>query len=336
MKKLAVLILIIIIGIIVGYKWYSSNKNNTNPKAETSLRLNWLTTSSFAGEVVGAEKFAEQNSIALRIDKGGPGLDPIKLVESGVNTFGVAGADLVLSANDKGADLVIIGLVNYNSPGVWVSKAEKNILSINDIKPSTRIGELPGGNMIYLYEVLLKKTGLERNKNFTPTPIPFELKGFISGDETDLRPIFNYEVLPELDMLGIKYNLIEPKNLGIDFKGPAYFCKRETIEKNPELVQDFINTMIQGWQYSLSNPQEAISSLKKFDNSIDENKELLGLKIGKSYFEGYDGKLLYSDNASWEAMIKDMKDLGFLKNNVELSKVLDLSFVEKYYSNESR
>lgn len=309
-----------------------SDKNKTVTESTASLRLNWLTTCSFAGEVVGAEKFAESNSIKLTLDKGGPGLDPIKLVESGVNTFGVAGADLVLSANDKGADFVIIGLVNYNSPGVWVSKAEKNIKSVEDIKQSTRIGELPGGNMIYLYEVMLKKTGLERNKNFKPVSIPFELKNFISGDECDLRPIFNYEVLPELDMLGIKYNVLEPKNLGIVFKGPAYFCKRETIEKNPELVQGFINAMIQGWEYSLQNSREAIAALEKFDNSINEEKELLGLQIGKSYFEGHDGKVLYSDKTSWELMVKDMKDLGFLKNDVDINKVLDLSFVEKYYS----
>ena len=329
MKKLIVSCLII--GLVSSCNWFNKSKNS---ETEASLRLNWLTTCSFAGEVVGAEKFAEKNSITLRLDKGGPGLDPMKLVESGVNTFGVAGADLVLSANDKGADFVIIGLVNYNSPGVWVSKAEKNIKSVEDIKPSTRIGELPGGNIIYLYEVLLKKTGLERNTSFKPVPIPFELKNFISGDECDLRPIFNYEVLPELDMLGIKYNVLEPKNLDINFKGPAYFCKRETIEKNPELVQSFINTMIQGWEYSLTNPKEAISSLKKFDNSINEEKELLGLQLGKSYFEGYDGKVLYSDKNSWELMIKDMKDLGFLKNDVELNKVLDLSFVEKYYTNK--
>ena len=331
MKKL--IISCLILSLTASCSW-NNDKDKTTAVREASLRLNWLTTCSFAGEVVGAEKFAEANNISLSIDKGGPGLDPMKLVESGVNTFGVAGADLVLSANDKGADFVIIGLVNYNSPGVWVSKTDKNIKSIDDIKPNTRIGELPGGNMLFLYEVLLKKTGLERNKSFKPEPIPFELKNFISGDECDLRPIFNYEVLPELDMLGIKYNVLEPKNLGIDFKGPAYFCKRETIEKNPELVQSFINTMIQGWEYSLTNPKEAISLLKIFDNSINEEKELLGLKLGKSYFEGYDGKVLYSDNNSWELMIKDMKDLGFLKNNVELKKVLDLSFVEKYYSTQ--
>lgn len=316
--------------LIAGCKF--SNKEQKSQITETSLRLNWLTTCSYAGEVVGSEKFAENNSIKLAIDKGGPGLDPIKLVESGTNIFGVAGADLILVANDKGADFVIIGLVNYDSPGVWVSKAEKNIKTIEDIKPTTRIGELPGGNIIYLYEVFLKRTGLKRNVDFKPITIPFELKNFITGDECDLRPIFNYEVLPELDMLGIKYNSLEPKNFDIDFKGPCYFCKRSTLTQNPELVQNFINTMIEGWKYALSNNKEAITSLKKFDDSINEEKEIIGLQLGRSYFEGYNGKLLYSDIESWEKMITDMRELGILKKNIDINKVLDLRFVEKYYA----
>lgn len=323
-----------VILVILAIAAFTSSCNFFNNKKEVnaSLRLNWLTTCSFAGEVVGMEKYAKKNGIELTLDKGGPGMDPIKLVQSGTNTFGVAGADLVLAANDKGADFVIIGVVNYNSPGVWVSKAEKNITSVADIKPTTRIGELPGGNIIYLYEVFLKKTGLVRNQNFTPVPIPFELKNFIAGDECELRPIFNYEVLPELDMLNIKYNVIEPKNIGIDFKGPSYFCKRSTIEQNPELVQNFVSTMIEGWEDALNNPKEATALLRKFDNTVNEEKELKGLELGKTYFEGYEGKLLNSDIESWNRMISDMRDLGFLTKDVDVSKVLDLSFVNKHYS----
>lgn len=306
----------------------------THSTQEASLRFNWLTTCSYAGDIVGAKKFASENNLNLRLDKGGIGVDPIKLVQSGKNTFGLAGADLVLMANDKGADFVIIGLANYNSPGVWVSKKEKKIRSIDDIGPNTRIGELPGGNMIYLYEVFLKRTGLKRNIDFKPVPIPFDLKGFTQGDECDLRPIFIYEVLPELDMLGIEYNVIEPRDIGVSFKGLAYFCKRSTIEENPQLVQSFINTMIEGWNYSLKNKKEAVDYIKKFDNTINTEKELLGIKAGESYFSGYNGKLLYSDRNSWNEMIGELRSLEFLNNDVDLDKVLNLSFVENYYKDE--
>lgn len=297
---------------------------------EASVRLNWIASCSFAGEITGAKEFANKNKINLKVDTGGPGLDPIKLVQSGVNTFGVAGADLVLAANDKGAELIVIGLVSYDSPGVWLAKKEKNINTIDDIK-GKRIGELPGGNMQYLYEVFLKKTGLIREKDFTPVSIPFELKNFISQDECDLRPVFIYDEPSALELNNIDYTLIEPKDFGIQFKGLCYFTKKETITENPKMVQSFINTMIDGWKESLERPEVAINNLKEFDNTINVEKELIGFQRGLNYFQGYKGRLLNTDLDSWSAMANDMKSLGFLKNDPNLSVVIDLSFVENYY-----
>jgi len=308
---------------------------NTETIHKTSVRLNWIPSCSFVGEILGVEKFAPKNNIEIKVESGGAGLDPIKLVASGTNTFGVAGADLVLAANDKGADFVIIGLVSYNSPGVWIAKANKGINTISDVK-GKRIGELPGGNMQYLYEVFLKKTSLQRNKDFTPVPIPFELKNFIAEnqDECDLRPVFIYDETSELELRGIKYTLLEPKDFGIQFKGICYFTKRKTIESNPEMVQAFINTMASGWEAALSNPEQAIQSLKKFDSSIRTDKELLGLKKGIDYFKGFDNKVLFTDVKSWEVMAEDMQELGFIKQKPNLGEILNLKFVNNYHSNK--
>lgn len=295
-----------------------------------SIRLNWIPSCSFVGEILGVQDFQEQNDVKLVVNRGGLGLDPIKLVQSGEDDFGVCGADLVLAANDKGADFVIVGVVNNFSPGVFLSKAEKNINSINDLF-NKRIGELPGGNMQYLYEVFLKTVGLERNKNFQPVPIPYELKNFIIQDECDVRPVFIHDEPSELDLNGIQYNIIEPKDLGISFKGIVYFCRRSLINENPELVQKFINTMIDGWDAAIKDPNRAIEALKKYDPTINEEKELNGLIKGMTYFMGYEGKLLYSDTDSWSVMIDNMKDIGVIKNDIDVTKIINMSFVENYY-----
>ena len=46
---------------------------------------------------------------------------------------------------------------------------------------------------------------------------------------------------------------------------------------------------------------------------------------------GYEGKLLYSDTDSWTVMIDDMKDIGVIKNDIDVEKIIDMSFVENYY-----
>lgn len=337
MKKI---VLFLIIGLIISCRQNTNRQSiegqgttEKNTFYEASVRLNWIPSCSFVGEILGMEKYDDQNNLELTLESGGPGLDPIKLVVSGTNTFGVAGADLVLAANDKGADLVVIGLVSYDSPGVWLAKAKKNITSIESVH-GKRIGELPGGNMQYLYEVFLKKTGLERNKDFTPVPIPFEIKNFIAQDECDLRPVFIYDETSELELRGIDYTLLEPKKFGIQFKGICYFTKRETVEKNPEMVQAFINTMALGWEDALKNPEGAIEGLKRFDSSIKTEKELIGLKKGLEYFKGYQNKVLFTDLKSWDVMAIDMLELGFLKEKPNLEKTLDLRFVNDFHSSK--
>ena len=295
-----------------------------------SVRLNWIPSCSFAGEMLGIERYSKENGVSIKLEAGGPGIDPIKLVQSGANTFGVAGSDLVLVANDKGADFVIIGLVSYDSPGVWLAKTSTNIRSIADVH-GKRIGELPGGNMQYLYEVFLKRTGLKRGESFTPVPIPFDLKNFIAKDDCDLRPVFVYDETSDLKLQGIDYTLIEPKNFGIQFKGICYFCKRSTMEDNPELVQAFINTMARGWEAALDNPEEAIAALKRFDDSINPEKELLGLQSGRPYLSGYEGKVLSTDVDSWKQMATDMVELGFLSKAPDLERTLQFQFVTEYH-----
>lgn len=332
MKKsipIIVLLAVVVTGAVLFNK-YSRRSAGGESIPSASVRLNWIPSCSFSGEILGTRDYAKSNGISLKLEAGGPGVDPIKLVQSGVNTFGVVGADLVLVANDKGADFVIIGLVSYNSPGVWVAKEEKGIKTVADVK-GKRIGELPGGNMQYLYEVFLKKTGLKRGQDFTPVPIPFDLKTFITQDDCDLRPVFVYDEPSDLTLQGIKYTVIEPKNFGIQFKGICYFCTRETITKQPDLVQRFINTMAQGWQSALADPDTAIAALKEFDGSIKVEKELIGLKTGAAYFAGFQNRVLATDKESWQAMSQIMLELGFLKTTPDLNRTLQMQFVEAFH-----
>lgn len=317
---------------LIVVKYPKAPPQNTT-ELTASVRLNWIPSCSFSGEVLGSRDFASSNGISLKLEAGGPGLDPIKLVQSGANTFGVAGADLVLVANDKGADLAVIGLVSYDSPGVWLSKKAKNIRTIADVR-GKRIGELPGGNMQYLYEVFLRKAGLKRVQDFTPVPISFDLKPFISQDDCDLRPVFIYDEPSDLTLQGIDYNIIEPKQFGISFKGICYFCTQETVTRHPELVKRFIFTMAQGWRKALANPEEAISALKAFDSSINERKELIGLKAGIPYFAGFRGKVLTTDTESWKEMSEVMRELGFLKGSPDLNRTLQLQFVQSFHNTQ--
>ena len=146
-----------------------------------------------------------------------------------------------------------------------------------------------------------------------------------------MQPAFIYDETVSLDMQGVKYNVLIPKDWGVNFKGPCYFTKRSTIEKNPELVQAFINTMADGWNTAIANPEKAIQVLKEVAPDINTARELNVLQKGIEFYKGYDNKPITSDANSWSEMVNELKEFGVVKNDVELSRVLNFSFINTYY-----
>lgn len=295
---------------------------------KASLRFSWFATASFSGEVTGMTKFAKANGLDLKCEVGGPGVNPITLVQTGQNTFGTHSADEILSAIDKGADLVIIGVVNYNSPGGFVSLASKNIRTPKDLEGKT-VGMLPFGSTTLLFESLIRANHLDRSKIKDLTVSP-DMKPFLDG-QYDVHPVFVYDETVTLDAQGIKYNLIEPKDFGVSFRGQCYFCKRETLEKQPELVKAFIKSMAEGWAYALAHQSEAIDMLKAFASDVDKDRELKVLAKGADYFRGYQGRLLDCDDAAWASMIAELMTAGVIKSQPDIKRVIRMEVVRALY-----
>ena len=324
-----------LIKIAVGILFFSTllscnnNSNQDDKLIKVSLRQEWFPFSGYAGEVVAMYETDSIYGLEIEVAAGADNIDPIKLVLSGTDQFGVASADRILTANEKGADIVVIGVINYKSPTCFLAMKEKGILTPKDFEGKT-VGILTGTNTEYIYKALKNKTGIDQEK-IKEVEIPFDLGTFISGSY-DVRPAFIYDETVSLDLHGIDYTVIEPLDYDVHFLGTVYFTTRKIIEKNPELVQNFINAIADGWKIALDDPQKAISYLKKYDNEINENRELLSLKKGLPYFIGQDSLILNADIAEWTAMVSTLLDLGVIKSN-DICGLIDNSFVQKYNSN---
>jgi len=322
------LILASVVVILASCKQSNQQQNTESKKLSTTLKLNWIFTGSFAPEAYAKDKFASKYNLDLTIEPGGQGKDPLKLV--GDNEFGTAAADEVLRANDKGGDFVIIGLINYNSPACFISQQDKNIKTPKDLEGKT-VGILPFGSTGLIYKIMLKKNNVDQSKIKEMTVYP-DLKVFLSGKSHDVQPAFIYDETVSLDIENIKYNVLEPKNLGVLFHGPCYFTTKNTIEKNPELVQAFINLMADAVSEAIKQPTDAIKSLKKLSPDVNEERELKVWEKGIEYYKGYNGKPLTSDIESWNVMVKELMEYKEIKTPSDLNKALNFSFVDKYYS----
>jgi len=291
---------------------------------DVTLRQEWFPYSGYAGELMAVNETGKSNNINITLEAGSDIVDPLKLVISGQNDFGVASADRILQANEKGAELVVVGVINYKSPTCYLTTKESNIISPQDFSGNT-VGILTGTNTELIYRILKDKTGI---KNINEVEIPFDLATFIAG-KYDVRPAFIYDETVSLDLKGIDYNIIEPEKFGIEFIGTVYFTKKSTVEENPKMVQAFVNAIAEGWKKAIQNPEKAIDYLKKYDVDIDTERELLSLKKGIPYFQGENNKILYASRSRWESMARNLLEIGYIKNFSYDDLIIDLNDRDK-------
>lgn len=306
---------------------FSCNNSSKNETKTVTVRQEWFPNANYAGELVAAKEFAKEENIDIKIEAGSDNIDPIKLVLSGKNDIGVVGADKVLMANESGANLVVIGVVNYNSPTCFLALENKKIKTPKDFEGKT-VGVLTGTATEYVYRALLSKSGVDAKK-LKEVEAPFDLATFIAGSY-DIRPAFIYDEPVSLDMQNLKYTVINPSEYGVSFIGTVYFTTKKMVDENPETVQAFINAVAKGWEKSIKQPVVAIKYLKEYDTNIDENRELKSLEKGLSFFTGYNNEVLTADLPHWEQMSNTLVELGLLKSS-DLKNAVDTSFVSKYH-----
>jgi len=293
-----------------------------------SLREEWFPSACFAGDMMAMNETGKANMINIKIEAGAEDVDPVKLVIAGSNDFGVAGADRIITANSKGADLVIIGVINFKTPTVFISLKDKNITKPKDFE-GKYVGVMTGNNTEYVYRSLIQKSGVAPKK-INEVEAPFDLATFIAK-AYDVRPAFVYDELVSLDAQGIEYNTIRPEDYGVNFIGPVIFAKREFVEKNKDTVQKFVNALAGGWQAALNNPAQAIEYLKQFDANVDAGRETKSLIKGHDYFIGEDGKPLFLSEQRWNLFVNELIDLKLISSEDGKRNVFDSSFVNNYY-----
>jgi NitT/TauT family transport system substrate-binding protein len=325
MKKMMLMLTVAATVLLVGCK--------TNPKKETgvmtaSMIQEWFPFSGYSGELYAMYETDSLYNLDLTIKAGSDGIDPIKTVLGGTADFGVAGADRIITSNEKGADLVIIGVLNFHSPTCFLAKKEKNINTPKNFV-GKRVGILTGTNTELIYQIMMKKQGIDR-KTVTEQEAPFDLATFIA-DAYDCRPAFVFDEPVTLDKQKIAYTMIKPEDFGVtSFMGSVYFTTRKMVEEQPEKVQAFVNSIAAGWQKTLENPKKGIDYVKKFDKNIDVARETESLNRALPYFEGKNKQPLTFDEADFTAMCADLLTINAIKANPK-KPVGNNSFINKFY-----
>jgi NitT/TauT family transport system substrate-binding protein len=319
-KKLIIVALILLVGISAYFVWSKFNVQKTLNEAsateKVSVRMKWFFAGTMSGWFAGKEQnIYKENGIDLTINSGGPDNSSIKLVAAGTDIFGVAGADEVLIAREKGIPVVPIAVLFKESPIGFISKSNSGIKNPSDWYGKTIEVDF-GSNAEIQFRALIKKFKV---KNIKEVPYTYSLVPFIEN-KVDVSVAYVMDQVVTLKNQGIDVNVITSKEYGINPYGDVIFATEKTLKEKPELVAKFLKATIQSQKWAVQNDSLAVTHLVKnvsnlkFTNEIQVWRATIPFLLASDGID-YLGKM---KKERWEETQNVLLEFGALKNKQNL------------------
>ncbi len=304
---------------------------------QVSVQLDWVVRGNHAMFFVGKEKgfFAKHGIDLTDIRKGTGSPDAMRLVANGNADFGFGDLPTLAVARSQNVPVVALAAVNQHSPLAMVALAKtKQLKTPADLKGLT-VGIHPAGSTYIFFKGFLAGNGLsEKDMTISSVSPPYESYLLLGRVQTVVGYI-DAEV-PELEakaggpgslsvLLGADY--------GWKTYGSGVFASEKMISDKPELVQRFVQSYREAFDYVVAHPDEAAEITAKAAPGYAEKKEVLLAQLKAdiaSTFTSQDTKLHglgWMTKEQWEQTLKTLSDQGELKTVPAVESVFTVKFL---------
>ena len=308
-----------------------NKKTEVQGTNKASLRLQWFHLAQFAGFYCAKDLgYYTENSLDIQINPGGPDFNAISLVANGSDTFGVWTADQILIAQSRGVPVTILAAIYREDPNVLMVKESSGIYTPNDFR-GKKITTVFGRATETVLRALLQKSNISE-KEVTIEPFPFNVLSFLEG-KVDISAAYSFDHPYQAIKAGAKIRIIKPSDYGIKFYSDCIFTRTELLEKNPDLVQRFVNGSLKGWEYALSNKSDAVAHVRRIAPELDKESQMFMIENEESLIRAEDPtRIGLISDSSVRAMIQILKSQKQLPDSFSASGTYDNRFVLNYYS----
>lgn len=237
---------------------------STAQAQDYNYRLKWLFNASVAGDIFADEfGYFEKAGLKVNVKEGGPEKNAIKELELGQAHFGVASADQVIRALEKGAEVVVLAQIFQINPMQWIYRTEiPEIKSLADLK-GKNIGVTFGGNDESILNTLFAKGQIKKG-DVEITSARFDFTPFLTK-QVDVWPVYRNSqgvILQErLGKEGESVMFLNPADFGVSFVANSVVTSKKMMEEQPEVVESFRKALLEAWTASM-DPANEEASLK--------------------------------------------------------------------------
>ncbi len=228
------------------------SNTSQEPIKKVTLQLKWKHQFQFAGYYAAIEKgFYKDLGIEVELVEASEDFEPAKAVFNEDAEFGIATSDIII-LRSQGKDAVLLASIFQHSPQILIAAKGSGIENTQGLF-GKRVALEPHTADILTY---MRDEGISINE-IVRFPHSYGIEQLING-EVDAMTAYKTDEPFLLNQSEFEYIIIDPSMGGIDFYGDVLFTTEKLIKEDPELVKNFHEASLKGWQYALNNTNEMI------------------------------------------------------------------------------
>jgi PAS domain S-box-containing protein len=243
--------------------------NQIFAQESVSIQLKWLHQFQFAGYYAAIEQgYYEQEGLDVTLIERDPSKGVFDEVVNGDAEYGVLDTGLLL-ARDAGNPLVLLDQIFQYSPLVFVTLNDSGLRTPYDLKGKRLMTD---GNDAGLKAMVLETLGDIDQAEWIP--LTYNNQDLIDG-KADAMLAYSSNEPFWFEEQGVKINVIEPRDYGIDFYGDNFFTTEQEIASHPDRVEKMRRATKKGWSYALAHKEEIVDLILTKYNSQQHSREHL-------------------------------------------------------------
>jgi len=284
-----------------------------NAADKVVLQLKWTHAYQFAGYYAAKELgYYDIAGLDVKIKPLSPGEDALQEVVSGRANYG-SGTSGILVARQEGAPVVALAAIYQHSPYVLIAKKSPGSEDIHSLdgKPIL-LRRLSDELLVYL-----RRQNITLSKVASSVPGMDTVEQLTSGKAAAISGYISNEPY-QLAAAGIPAQIYSPRSIGIDIYGDNLFTTSEEINKHPERTERFRLASLQGWEYVLNHPDEAVALVQKYAPQESAAKIQFERDKLQPLIRSDLVPVGFMNEARWQHTVEIFQEAGGLKSDFSL------------------
>jgi len=282
----------------------------------------------FVAAYVAKEKgfFAEEN-LDVEIKHSSGADEHLKFLLEGSVHFTTGTAAQALRRSSDGLPVVAVALYGQRGDQGYVSRADSGIKTSKDLKGRTvgfKSGVVPAE-----LDGMLASAGLKR-EDVKLVSVGFDVRAFIEK-QVEVYPVFLSNEPYAIRKAGVEVNVIDPADFAVPTLGLTTLVNRDTLAKDPALVERYLRATLRAVAWTQAHPDEAVQVVLKYAPGADAGQQRYLLDQDLATAKRADG-IGRSSRQQWQALADTLVQYGVLPKAPDVSIAFDNRLVDGLYT----